>query len=113
LAVSAYVEGDDTGARHQGHTGACTQVGNQWFASFASTESKSRLNFLEILRRPRTDYRINETAVAYWHRQKLPNAVADRLHRAPRAFGDAAAWQARLRQLAITGPRHLRVPTEG
>jgi hypothetical protein len=113
LAVSAYVEVDDTGARHQGHTGACTQVGNEWFASFASTESKSRLNFLEILRRPRTDYRINETAVAYWHRQKLPKAVVDRLRRGPRAFADPAAWQARLRQLAITGPRHVRIATEG
>ena len=72
LAVSAYVQVDDTGARHQGHNGDCTQIGNELFAVFASTESKSRLNFLEILRRPHTDYVINETAVAYWRRQKLP-----------------------------------------
>ena len=55
LAVSAYVQVDDTGARHRGHNGACTQIGNELFASFASTDSKSRLNFLEILRRPYTD----------------------------------------------------------
>jgi hypothetical protein len=113
LAVSAYVEVDDTGARHQGHNGACTQIGNEFFASFASTESKSRLNFLEILRRPHTDYVINEIAVAYWHRQKLPVAVVDRLRRGPPAFVDRAAWQAWLRQLAITGPRHVRIATEG
>jgi Transposase IS66 family len=113
LAVSTYVEVDDTGARHRGHAGACTQVGNEGFAFFASTESKSRLNFLEILRRPRTDYRINETAVAYWRRQKLPKAVVDRLRRGPRVFAGPAAWQARLRQLAITGPRHVRIATEG
>ena len=94
LAVSTYVQVDDTGARHQGHNGACTQIGNELFAFFASTESKSRLNFLEILRRPHTDYVINETAVAYWRRQKLPKAVMDRLRRGPHAFADTAAWQA-------------------
>jgi hypothetical protein len=113
LAVSAYVEVDDTGARHRGHNGACTQIGNELFASFASTESKSRLNFLEVLRGPYTDYVINETAVAYWRRQKLPRAMVDRLRRGPRTFADPAAWQARLRESAITGPRHVRIASEG
>jgi hypothetical protein len=113
LAVSVYVQVDDTGARHQGHNGACTQIGNEFFAVFASTASKGRLNFLEILRRPHTDYVINETAVAYWRRQKLPKAVVDRLRRGRHVFVDPAAWQARLRQLAITGPRHVRIATEG
>ena len=57
LAVSPYVQVDDTGARHQGHNGSCTHhVGNEFFAFFASTESKGRLNFLEVLHRPHTDY---------------------------------------------------------
>jgi hypothetical protein len=113
LAVSTYVQVDDTGARHQGHNGACTQIGNAFFATFASTESKSRLNFLEMLRGPDTDYVINETAVAYWRRQKLPKAMIDRLRRGRHVFADAAAWQARLRQLAITGLRHVRIASEG
>jgi hypothetical protein len=113
LAVSAYVEVDDTGARHRGHTGACTQIGNELFATFASTDSKSRINFLEILRGPHTDYVINATAVAYWRRQKLPEAMADRLHRGPRRFADPIAWRARLRRLGITGPRHVRIASEG
>ncbi|MGP0067985.1 MAG: hypothetical protein ACLQGP_30870 [Isosphaeraceae bacterium] len=83
LAVSAYIQVDDTGARHRGHNGACTQVGNEWFAFFASTDSKSRLNFLEILRRPHTDYVIDGTAVAYWRRQKLPKAADIPWHRQP------------------------------
>ena len=112
MAVSAYVQVDDTG-RGTRHNGACTQVGNEWFASFASTASKSRLNFLEILRRPHTDYVINETTVAYWRRQKLPKAVVDRLRRGRQVFADLAAWQARLRQLAIAAPRHVRITSEG
>ena len=113
LAVSDYVQVDDTGARHRGHNGACTQIGNEFFAVFASTESKSRLNFLEILRQPHTDYVINETAVAYWQRQKLPQAVMDPLRRGPQAFADTAAWQARLRELGITRERHVRIASEG
>ncbi len=113
LAVSTYVQVDDTGARHQGHNGFCTHIGNELFAFFASTESKSRLNFLEILRQPHTDYRINQTAVAYWHRQKLPKAVVDLLRRGPHALADSAAWQGRLRALGITQPRHVRIATEG
>jgi hypothetical protein len=113
LAVSSYVEVDDTGARHQGHNGACTQIGNELFAVFTSTESKSRLNFLELLRRPHTNFVIDETAVTYWQRQGLPKAVVDQLRRGPQAFADQAAWQARLQQLAITQPRHVRIATEG
>jgi Transposase IS66 family len=113
LAVSSYVQVDDTGARHRGHNGACTQIGNELFASFASTASKSRLNFLEILRGPHTDYVIDETAVAYWRRQRLPGAMVDRLQRGRSVFADPAAWRAHLRQLAITGDRHVRIATEG
>jgi hypothetical protein len=113
LAVSAYVEVDDTGARHRGHNGACTPLGNELFASFASTDSQSRLNFLEILRGPHTDSVINEIAVVYWRRQGLPQAVMDRWRRGPQTFADPAAWQARLRVLAISGPRHVRIASEG
>jgi len=113
LAVSSYIEVDDTGARHQGHNGSCTQIGNELFAVFASTESKSRLNFLELLRRPHTDYVIDETAMAYWRRQRLPEAVVDRLRRGPQTFPDPGAWQGRLRELGITQPRHLRIASEG
>jgi hypothetical protein len=113
LAVSPYIQVDDTGARHQGRNGACTHIGNELFAFFASTESKSRLNVLEILRRPHTDYQINQHTIAYWRRQKLPKVVMNKLRRGPRAFPDAAAWQGRLRQLGITTPRHVKIATEG
>jgi hypothetical protein len=113
LAVSSSVEVDDTGARHRGHKGACTQIGNEFFAVFTSTASKSRLNFLEILRRPHTDSVINEMAVAYWWRQKLPAAMVDRLRRGPPNFADPAAWEANLKPLGITGARHVRIATEG
>jgi uncharacterized coiled-coil protein SlyX len=71
LAVSRYVNVDDTEARHQGKHGYCTHMGNEFFAWFASTESKSRLNVLHLLRAGHTDYVLNEGARDYMGRQKL------------------------------------------
>jgi hypothetical protein len=113
LEVSPYVQVDDTGARHKGRNGYCTQIGNDLFASFESTDSKSRLNFLEILRRPHTDYVINEVAVAYWEEQKLAAVVVEKLCQDPRQFDDATQWSARLQELGITAERHVRIASEG
>jgi hypothetical protein len=113
LAVSTYVQVDDTGARHQGHNGFCTHIGNELFAYFESTDSKSRQNFLEVLRGPDTDYTINDVAVAYWQRQKLPQAVIERLTAGAQRWADKAAWQASLTQQQVTDPRHVRIATEG
>src|SRR5947209_6774583 len=113
LEVSTFVQVDDTGARHRGQNGYCTHIGNDLFATFESTDSKSRLNFLEVLRRPHTDYVINDVASAYWERQKLAAVVREELCEGPREFTDRSAWDARLQELAITGERHVRIATEG
>jgi hypothetical protein len=113
LEVSPYVQVDDTGARHKGRNGYCTQIGNDLFASFESTDSKSRLNFLELLRRPHLDYVINEIAVGYWEEQQLAAAVVEKLRQGPCQFGDAAEWHSRLQELGITAERHVRIASEG
>ena len=113
LESSSYINVDDTSARHQGKNGFCLHIGNELFCYFESTDSKSRLNFLEILRRPHTDYVINDTAVAYWKRQELAAAWIDKLGRGPQEFADQAAWQARLAELGISGERHVRIASEG
>jgi len=113
LEVSTYVQVDDTGARHQGRNGYCTHIGNDLFATFESTDSKSRLNFLEVLRRPHIDYVINEVATAYWERQKLAAAVREKLGQGSREFADRSAWDAHLQALEIAGERHIRIATEG
>jgi len=114
LAVSSYVGVDDTGARHQGHNGYCTHIGNDLFAYFESTPSKSRINFLEALRGSHADYVINEMARDYWQgQQKLPADVAAALASGPHDFADAAAWQAHLTRVGVTSERHVRIATEG
>jgi hypothetical protein len=104
---------DDTGARHQGKNGVCTAVGNDFFAAFESSDSKSRLNFLRVLRGRATGYTINDVAVAYGKRQELAQAVVEQLQAGPSQFADDAAWQARLAELGITSERHVRLATEG
>ncbi len=65
LSRATWVTVDDTGARHAGRNGFCTQIGNDDFAWFGIRESKSRLNFLDLLRAGYTDYVINEAALDY------------------------------------------------
>lgn len=113
LTVSSYIGVDDTGARHQGHNGYCTALGNELFAYFESTDSKSRLNFLQVLRGSSHGYAINEVTLAYWERQKLAQDVVEQLSVGPRHFLAEAAWQARLAELDITSERHVRIATEG
>lgn len=113
LTESSYVGTDDTGARHRGQNGYCTALGNDLFASFESTDSKSRLNFLQVLQGSQRDYAVNEVTLAYWERQKLAAAAVGQLTQGPHAFVGEPAWQARLAALAITGERHVRIATEG
>lgn len=113
LTTSAYVHVDDTGARHRGKNGYCTHIGNEHFAYFKSTESKSRINFFELLRATHTDYLINHEALEYMRQQKLPNGPRGRLQNATRHVPDEPAWHAHLAALGITDPRHVRIATEG
>jgi hypothetical protein len=113
LAVSSYVGVDDTGARHQGHNGVCTALGNDLFAYFESTDSKSRLNFLTVLRGTSDGYAINDVTLAYWGRQKLAPDLVVSLSAGPRQFAGAAAWQAWLAEAGVTAERHVRIATEG
>ena len=113
LQVASYIGVDDTGARHQGKNGYCTAIGNDLFAYFESTDSKSRLHFLQVLRGANTGYTINDVTLAYWERQELSHDVVAKLNVEPRQFRDEAAWQARLKELGIVAKLHVRLTTEG
>src|SRR5207342_2289465 len=59
LINAAWITVHDTGARHKAANGFCTQIGNARFTWFGTTQSKSRLNFLALLRAGHDDYVIN------------------------------------------------------
>ena len=114
LAVSSYIHVDDTGARHQGKNGYCTHIGNELFAWFESTNSKSRINFLELLRAENKDYIINQNALDYMKKQKLPIEPLRILEQAIIKTIDACNdWESYLDTLGIKCPRHRKIATEG
>jgi len=78
LATSSYIQADDTGARHQGQNGYCTYIGNERFAWFASTNSKSRVNFLELLQVERR-YEVNAAGLAYLAERGLAAGHGERV----------------------------------
>ena len=114
LAVSPFITVDDSGARHQGKNGYVTQIGNDLFAWFCSTESKSRINFLQLLQAGERRYCITMEALEYAREQGLPKAPLQRLERHPtQELATAEAWKKHLDTLGIATERHRRIATEG
>ena len=114
LEVSRHITVDDSGARHQGNNGYVTQIGNDWFAWFASTGSKSRINFLQLLHAGNITYTLNTHALTYLQEERLPKEPLRRLQAQTRAtICEVACWEAHLDALGITRERHRRIATEG
>jgi Transposase IS66 family len=118
LTQSAWITVDDTGARHKAANGTCTQIGNDHFAWFGTTASKSRLNFLELLRAGHPDYVINAEALAYMRERGLSGPLIERLATRPEhTFPDRAAGRAHLERLGVTdlkvSPDPVCIATEG
>ena len=114
LQVSPYLQVDDTGARHQGQNGYCTQIGNAWLTWFASTDSKSRLNFLKLLRAGRSDYVLEPEALTYMEAQNLPKKWLAILRPFTGwVFPDDTTWNDFLTFLGMSTPGHRQTATEG
>jgi Transposase IS66 family len=118
LETSPYVSVAATGARHKAKSGFCTQIGNDWFTWFGTRSSKSRLNFLELLRAGHTDYVLNEAAYGYMRKHTLSAPLIASLAAQPETgFADQATWLAHLDRLGFTTlevtPNPVRVATEG
>ena len=111
---SCYIQVDDTGSRHKGKNGYCTHIGNSSFAWFSSTHSKSRINFLELLRGAAIDYTINPQAIDYMRAEGLPQGPLAWIEQdGDSTFEDEKAWAKHLKQLGISTQRHVRIATEG
>ena len=129
LSVSAYVQTDDTGARHDGKNCYCTLIGNELFAWFSSTKSKSRINFLSCPGQGSYYfYVLNAGAFAYMEEQKLAVALLARLEleggvvsNLPLAepadkavrIETSLVWNKWLNQQGIKAKRYRRTLTEG
>ena len=114
LEVSSYINVDDTGARHNGKNGYCTHIGNDLFSWFESTESKSRINFLKLMRASHSDFAINMDSICYMQEHKLPQKPLEAIiENKGMIFADDAQWHDFLAQNAIVNARHVQIATEG
>lgn len=116
--VSSYLQTDDTSARHQGKNGHTLHIGNQWFAVFFSSESKSRVNFLEVLRQPFDDYLVGGDALFYMEVHGLPKYLLEKVGRGLATdecweWIGRDAWERQLKAWKITSAEHRRILTEG
>src|SRR5215218_9276873 len=119
LASAAWVTVDDTGARHGGANGSCTQVGNDHFAWFGTTAGKSRLNFLELLRAGHTDYVVDADRLrrrrrgAGLHARPRPGRIGRRAAGHPSAAALPGPGGLGGAPGAARHPRHGRQPRAG
>jgi Transposase IS66 family len=111
LEVSSHVNVDDTGTRHKGKNGFATHIGNELFAWFSSTETKSRINFLELLGCGRGAYVIDDVARTYMEEQKCPKVIAALLTE-DTTFSTKSLWEAHLDSLEISVERHRTILSE-
>ena len=113
VACSRMLLIDDTGARHDGKNGYCTVIGNNAFTVFASTPSKSRVNFLTLLQGKRRSHVLNSVAVSYMKQVKMADKWVDALA----AYGEThflnkAAWDAFLDDHKMFSKEQRRKATE-
>ena len=113
--ISKYFQADDTPARHQGHNGHTHCLCNEFFTSFTSTDTKSRLNFLELIRAPFEDYVLGGDACEYLNFYGFPQR---RLAELREQIGEllvitgAEAWERQLAAWKITHAEHRRLLSE-
>ena len=102
LVSSPYITVDDTGARHARRPGVTTQIGGERFCVFRTSRSKSRLNFLSLLRGGCEDYVVNEAALDYLRAQPVEAAVIARLTKLQgQVFSSHMEWLEHLARCSI------------
>lgn len=116
IELSEELKTDDTGARHKFKNGYCNCINTSLFTYFSTSYSKSRINFLEILRLEATNYELNEAALAYIHQADLPPKYQQILQvsydKGRKSFKDKAALEAYFKSNGWTAKYALRTITE-
>jgi uncharacterized coiled-coil protein SlyX len=113
LETATYIHTDDTGARHNGKNGYCTVIGNDDFAYFHSSNSKSRENFLEILQAGAVKYVLNEEAKVYLENYQLPQKNLIEISYSDEPLANTKEeWHEHLLSSGIKNVKTVRILTE-
>lgn len=114
---ASYLHSDDTGSRHKGKNETCTCVSSPHFTYFSSNPSKSRLNFLQILRGKQSTLYLNDNALLYAFERGLNDRSQDILEAffaswGEKRFGTEASYRSFLRKQGIRGKAETRILVE-
>jgi len=111
--ISDHLHCDDTSARHRGKPAVCTHIGNEWFASFTTTDSKSRLNFLRLLCQPVEQYRWCEEALVALELYGAGQKLQQRMAAQPEGFWlGRDTWEEQLTAWNLTNQKHRTLVSE-
>ncbi len=113
LETANFLVTDDTGARHGGDNGYANHIGNDFFAYFSSSDSKSRINFLKILRGKHIDYILNEASTDYIKKLKISNKLRKRLSNISfKTYKDKDDWDSFVKKLGDSTKKQIKILTE-
>ncbi len=117
IKASPFLQTDDTGARHRGNNGVSTCISSPYFTYFQSTGSKSRLNFLSILRGSHKNHILDEGALIYASDHGISKLALEKLDDvldkvSARRFPDCEALKAFLKSLQIFMEKDVRILAE-
>lgn len=102
LVSSSYVTVDDTGARHANRNFHTTHIGGEYFTAFRTAPSKSRLNFLALLRGNYQDYVLNDAAFAFLEDRQVDPVLLEPLKRQePQRFANQVPFLGHLAEHGI------------
>lgn len=102
LLSAPFITVDDTGAKHQRRDGYTTQIGGDRFTVFRTGKSKSRLNFLSLLRAGSEDCVINTAALDYMRERGVDPVLIERLQNQPqKTFASHPAFLQHLAECSI------------
>jgi len=114
IAATGQIQTDDTGARHSGKNGYANIIGNEFFTTITTTDSKSRINFLRLLHGIEARYLVNEDTMSYIETLNPSNWLRGylNLHSFEESM-EQDAWYVFLRSINIISEADIRLATEG
>ena len=93
LKISPEIRTDDTSAPHQKHSGYCNCINTDYFTYFKSSDTKSRINFLEILSGKNPVYVFDKETISYLQERDLGKKYISMLGNEPeQTFTDKVLW---------------------
>ena len=113
IAATDQILTDDTGARHSGKNGYTNVLSNEYFTFVTTTQSKSRVNFLQVLHGTDPQYLINEDAADYVQTLKSSSWLRGYflLHSSEKVM-NKTEWEKFLEKNNVTANNDIRLATE-